>query len=553
MRKPKILFCSEASFLNTGYANYSRRMLEYLQNTNKYELAELAAYGERNDPRGLNLPWKYYGVMPNMNYEPVANKEEIDRYQNDTISQFGSFIFEEVCLDFRPDIIYDIRDYWMCSYIQSSPFRKYYNFALMPTVDAYPQARHWIDMYKDADIVFSYSEWAGEVLKKQSNDMINYVGTASPSVDEIFKPISQLEAREKLGIDKDIKIIGTVMRNQRRKLFPDLFKAFRMFLDSVDDQSKYFLYCHTGFPDLGWDIPELLQEYKVCSNVLFTYKCSSSGRIFADVYKGVKNISPDTGKMSAQICGVKNGASLEDLVNIYNSMDLYVQYANSEGFGIPLVEAAACGIPIAATNYSAMTSILQNIEGIKLEPKTFYKELETGCERAVPDNNLAVDEFIKFFRIKNIQELKDRTRQNFISHYKIDISAQNLMNNFDALELKNEAYTWYSKPKLFRPIEYSEQLEKLVPAELSKWLILNVLGQPEKLNTFFESRLIRDLTYGYRNGTIGGLYLNESSAAFDGRKQMMSFEPKDAYNDMLKIRNMINYWEQRRYDKLCQK
>jgi glycosyltransferase involved in cell wall biosynthesis len=553
MRKKRILFCSEASFLNTGYANYSRRILEYLYKTGKYELAELAAYGERNDNKGTSLPWKYYGVQPNINFHPQASQEELDRYQNDVIGQFGQFIFEEVCLNFLPDIVFDIRDYWMCSFIQSSPFRRYYDFALMPTVDAYPQARHWIDMYKDADIVFSYSEWAGNVLRFQSNDMINYVGTASPTADDIFKPISQKEARGKLGISNDIKIIGTVMRNQRRKLFPDLFKAFNQFLKSVDDPSKYFLYCHTGFPDLGWDIPELLQEYKICSNVLFSYKCLSSGRIFADLYKGVKTVSPDTGKMSAQICGVKNGATIEDLANIYNTMDLYVQYANSEGFGIPLVEAAACGIPIAAINYSAMTSILNNIGGIKLEPKTYYKELETGCERAVPDNDYTTNEFIKFFQIEDTSNIRQKTRQNFISHYSIDISAGNLMKQFDALELKNEAYTWYSQPKIFRPAEFDESLNQMVPAKLTKWLIINVLGQPEKLNSFFEARLIRDLTYGYKSGTVGGLYLNESSAAFDGRKQMIQFSAKDAYNDMFAIRNAINHWEQRRYKKLCQK
>ena len=33
-----------------------------------------------------------------------------------------------------------------------------------------------------------------------------------------------------MGLDPDCKIIGTVMRNQRRKLYPDLFEAFKKFL-----------------------------------------------------------------------------------------------------------------------------------------------------------------------------------------------------------------------------------------------------------------------------------------------------------------------------------
>ena len=41
-----------------------------------------------------------------------------------------------------------------------------------------------------------------------------------------------------------------------------------------------------------------------------------------------------------------------------NTFDLYVQYANSEGFGLPQVEAAGCGIPVASVDYSAMSSVV---------------------------------------------------------------------------------------------------------------------------------------------------------------------------------------------------
>ena len=72
MRKKRILFCSEATFLNTGYATYTREILNYLYSTGKYELAEMSAYGERNDPRAANIPWKFYGVMPNINCEQIG-------------------------------------------------------------------------------------------------------------------------------------------------------------------------------------------------------------------------------------------------------------------------------------------------------------------------------------------------------------------------------------------------------------------------------------------------------------------------------------------------
>ena len=121
MRKKRILFCSEATFLNTGYATYTREILNYLHSTGKYEIAEMAAYGEKNDPRAANIPWKFYGVMPNQNCEPKASQEELEAYNSRPTNQFGEWAFEHVCLDFLPDFVCDIRDFWMLDFAERSP------------------------------------------------------------------------------------------------------------------------------------------------------------------------------------------------------------------------------------------------------------------------------------------------------------------------------------------------------------------------------------------------------------------------------------------------
>ena len=416
MRKKRILFCSEATFLNTGYATYTREILNYLYSTGKYEIAEMASYGEINDPRARNIPWKFYGIVPNEH----SSKEDKEQYQNHPTSQFGELAFESVCLDFRPDIVCDIRDFWMLDYQEGSPFRKFYKWCIMPTVDARPQARQWIATYQTADACLTYSEWAGEVLKEQSGNKINYIGCSPPSAHPAYRPIhDKAELRKSMGVDPSYKIIGTVMRNQRRKLYPDLFEAFRIMLDSVEDSSKYMLYCHTSYPDLGWDIPELLQQYQLSSKVLFTYICGQTRKPFVSLFRGAVTQSPFTGAYGSVLSNVKTGAEYEDLAKIMNLFDVYVQYANCEGFGLPQVEAAACGIPVMATNYSAMESVIKNLDGIPIEPKTLYKELETGCLRAVPDNDLAAKLFIEFFN-KTDEERKvigEKTRQLFLEHY----------------------------------------------------------------------------------------------------------------------------------------
>ena len=49
----------------------------------------------------------------------------------------------------------------------------------------------------------------------------------------------------------------------------------------------------------------------------------------------------------------------EGMVNIYNCMDLFVLPTAGEGFGIPTIEAMACGVPVAVTNYTTAWEIIK--------------------------------------------------------------------------------------------------------------------------------------------------------------------------------------------------
>ena len=209
MRKKRILFCSEATFLNTGYATYTREILNYLHSTGKYELAEMASYGQSNDPRAVNIPWKFYGVQPNQDCEPRASQQELDMYGSSGTNQFGEWIFEHVCLDFMPDVVCDIRDFWMLEFAERSPFRPHFKWCLMPTVDARPQARQWVATYQGADACLTYSDWAGGVLQDQSGGKINYLGSSPPSHHPAYNPVDDKRAHKvSYGIQKVPRSVG---------------------------------------------------------------------------------------------------------------------------------------------------------------------------------------------------------------------------------------------------------------------------------------------------------------------------------------------------------
>ena len=53
-------------------------------------------------------------------------------------------------------------------------------------------------------------------------------------------------------------------------------------------------------------------------------------------------------------CG---GYSPQEMARWYGCLDLYSGCSYGEGFGLPLLEAAACGIPAVATEFSAMPQV----------------------------------------------------------------------------------------------------------------------------------------------------------------------------------------------------
>jgi len=57
-------------------------------------------------------------------------------------------------------------------------------------------------------------------------------------------------------------------------------------------------------------------------------------------------------------------ATQDDLFVIYNNADAFVFPSRAEGWGLPLIEAMATGLPAIATNYSGQTEFLSQVEGL---------------------------------------------------------------------------------------------------------------------------------------------------------------------------------------------
>ena len=110
MIKTKILIANDASILGTGYGVYGKELLKRLNATGKYEIAELACYADINTPGIKDYEWKVY---PNA---VGPQHKDWESYRKTSVSAFGGWRFNKVAIHFQPDIVFDIRDYWMYAY-----------------------------------------------------------------------------------------------------------------------------------------------------------------------------------------------------------------------------------------------------------------------------------------------------------------------------------------------------------------------------------------------------------------------------------------------------
>ena len=492
MGKKRVLVVSEAHYLHSGFGTYGNELLKRLAKTDKYELAEFAAYGKYSSVNKLD--WLFYANMP-------EDDEKAEGYDPNGAAQFGAWRFDRVCLDFKPDIVLSYRDPWMDTFIKSAPVRPYFHWVWMPTVDSEPQKQEWVHTFAETDALFVYSEFGQRVLEKQATKNINIIGCASPGIDpNIYKPVLNKKAhKESFGLDPDCLIVGTVMRNQKRKLFIELMKSFRIFLDNAPKElaNKTYLYLHTSYPEKnGWDIADGIISTNLSGKVLMTYRCRQCGSFDLGFFEGPITKCTKCGVFASQCPNVTFGLEIPDLVKIYNLFDLYVQYAICEGFGMPQVEAGACGVPVAATNYSAMEDTLHWLKGYKINVETMARELETNAERAYPDNNHLAKIIEKHLSLPEEKRIKKcvQTRQATKKRYTWDKTAQAWMDYIDTYQPVDQQGQWDAPPNIYNiPESIPENLDN---QQFIIWLYSEFLKETHKAFTYEGNKLLCDLACG---------------------------------------------------------
>jgi len=494
MSKKKVLLVAENHNLASGFGTYAKNLLERLHASGKYELAEFCIYAPPS--MGKEVPWKFYGNAP----EADEPKEQHDLYNGNPNNQFGAWRFDKVVLDFKPDIVLTYRDPWMDMFISKSPLLPYFHWVWMPTVDSDPQKQSWIEGFAKTDAILCYSEFGIKTLEKDAGHLLNIKGCASPGIDpKIYKPYDKKQIRQELGLDPNVNIVGTVMRNQKRKLFPELIKSFSKFLKVAPPEIKdnTYLLLHTSYPEkMGWNLGYHISEEEVGGKVLSTYICKNCKKWRIDFFRDSLNYCPDCKAISCVMPSVGMGLEVPDLVKIYNVMDLYIQYAICEGFGMPQVEATACGVPIASSNYSAMEDVVEWTKGYPIKIEKMYRELETNAERVFPDNDHLVEVMIHHLMLSPEEKEKksEEVREATINRYDWDDCVKVWMDYIDNYHPNKLQGQWDAPP---RPMQIHENIpEGLTNEQFVEFLYNAVLLEPDNAFGYEATKLVRDLNIG---------------------------------------------------------
>lgn len=541
--KKRILFVSECSFKGTGYGTYTKEVLSRLHATGKYEVHELGCHGRLSHPEAAQTPWNMIQNEPS-GLDPAENS----KFNSSRFNQHGGWMFDEACIRVKPHIVIDIRDWYMFCFEEQSPARDYFHWAIMPAVDSAPQHQRYIETYISADAVFGYTDWAMDVMKREGGGQIKLVETASPGVDiKTFFPFDRRDTRNRLAIEDNAFVVGTVMRNQERKRYPELLRAFAQYLRQAPEELalRSYLYLHCAYPDGGWEIPRLIKEHGLGSRVLMTYICHHCGATYPSFFQDAIAHCHRCGQYEARNPIGNVSTDRSTLALLYNSFDVYVQYSDSEGFGMPLAEAAACGVTTMAVDYSAMSDVIRKIGGYPIKMAASRTSHGTGSEKAIADDDDFVAKLINIGMQPNT--VRDHRayagRTGVLEHYDFDKTAKVWERHIDSVDIDKYEHMWHQPARFHEPnMNIPQGLDDMF---FVQWCISNIAGRPELANSIYATGLARDLAIGSTHKSEGEGFGYDMSM-FEDRHRRVPFDRNMIVKSALEMCHNRNNWEMAR-------
>jgi len=324
--KLKVLWWANAPYCPTGYGVGTKGVVYRIKD--KYDVRLLCFYGLQG--RAL--------IFDDLLHYPQL------------FTPLGDFEARLICENWKPHVMVTFFDIWIAEVAEKNARREFFTdihkrWIPWAPVDHDPSPVGITRQAQKAFHVVTMSKFGQEALAKQGVE-----STLIPlGVDtSIFKPTeNKAEDVEWLikqstpmlknrgvpwSVDDFIIGINAAPKDPVRKNFTGMFNAVKYFLEQNPDARKdvrVYLQSWREFPG-GWPLSFLAEE------------------------RGIHDICRVTHPYN-MYCGFNE----DSMSRMTRSWDVFFNLARREGFGIPIIEACACGVPPIVTDFTSMPELTE--------------------------------------------------------------------------------------------------------------------------------------------------------------------------------------------------
>ena len=331
--KGRIAIYSNSPWAPTGYGQQTAQLSKYLSQDG-YAVSVISNYGLE----ATSTDWQGIRIYP----------RGFDAYSNDVISAHARHWFEQE--PDVPNLLLTLYDVWVIK----NPSLKEFNVASWVPIDHMPIPVEVLK-YCRQDFVhpIAMSKFGSDQLTKHDVEH----SYAPHGIETIYRPTEYYQdgdektyPRDFMEVGKDDFVVTINSANKGippRKGFAEMFLAFSLFAADKPDAK---LYVHTERDG------------------------AAGGIRLLDLMKSV-GLTDDKVKFVNQYA-IRSGIPPQLLAAIYTTSDVFLCTSLGEGFGIPVIEAAACGTKVIVTNATAQPELVG--EGWLVDGQPWWDALQSS-------------------------------------------------------------------------------------------------------------------------------------------------------------------------------
>lgn len=358
----RISWLSNAPWAATGYGQQLKLVIPHLKNLGHAQSVQ-AFYGHQGSPIDYNGV-TVYGA---------------------TAHPFGMDVTRAHANNFKADFIISNMDAWV---IEPEMFFEQKWVAWFP-IDSEPIPPLVLEKVSQAYHRIVWTEFAKKQMDATGMDY-DYIPYGVDT--DLFQPGDKVKAREIAHMPQDKFIVGMVAMNKGyppRKAFYQNIEAFKLLHDKHPDT---MLYLHTldGSRPNG----EAIDLISFCKAIGLKV---GEDVVFADQY--------------SYILGYPEQA----MVTLYNCFDVHLLVSMGEGFGMPQLEAQACGVPVICGDWTTMSELC--FSGWKVEKKDAVRMFTLqNTYQFLPRSEAIADKLEQAYKMRGNADYSKRARDGAVKY-----------------------------------------------------------------------------------------------------------------------------------------